>query len=107
MEEGGSAGREYNPVLRFFGLHSGEKAVETLTWVAPYLGLFVCALAAMSLLIQRFFPLPLWVHLAAVVAAGGNCFLFLARIRQSTLEEHDADHDGHDGGTGDGAGEEK
>jgi hypothetical protein len=61
----------------------------------------------MSLLIQRFFPLPLWVHLVAVAAAGGNCFLFLARIRQSALEDHDAGQDGYDAGDGDGAGEEK
>lgn len=83
-----------NPALRFFGLHSAEKATETVTWVAPYVGIFLFVLVLMSLLIQRFFPLPLWVHVLAVCIAGVNCFFFLARIRQSSLECEDAGQDG-------------
>ena len=93
MGEDGNAGRGYNPVLRFFGMHNGKEATETLTWVAPYIGMFLCALLGMSLLIQQVFPLPVWVHVVAVLVAGGNCFLFLAWIRQSSLEEHDVDND--------------
>lgn len=81
-----------NPVLRFFGLHSGRHAADTLLWVAPYLGLFLVGLILLSLLVQRFLPMPLWVHLLAVGLAAVNCFFFLARIRQSGLGD-DADGD--------------
>ena len=92
-----------NPVLRFFGLHTAEHAGETALWVAPYLALFLCALIAMSLLVQRFFPLAIWVHVLAVSLAGVNCFLFLARIRWSALGDDDEDEDG---AAGDGTQEE-
>ena len=91
MSEGTSSAG--NPVLRFFGLHTGERAAETTQWVAPYLGLFLVGLICMSLLVQRFFPLPLWVHALAILLAAGNCFLFLARIRQTALGDDD-DGDG-------------
>jgi hypothetical protein len=84
--EGDAAGRE-NPVLRFFGLHTAAEASDTALWVAPYLGVFLCGLIALSLLVQRFLPLPLWVHLLALGLAGVNCFLFLAHIRQMVLGE--------------------
>ena len=91
--ENDAAGRG-NPVLRFFGLHTAEKATETVTWVAPYVGIFLFVLVLMSLLVQRFFPLPLWVHVLAVCLAGVNCFFFLARIRHSSLEDEAGEEDG-------------
>ena len=98
MAEGdvGAAGGG-NPVLRFFGLHNAEQASDTALWVAPYLGLFLCGVIALSLLVQRFLPLPLWVHLLAVGLAAVNCFFFLARIRQMMLGDDEADGDGGPG----------
>ncbi len=98
MAEGdGSAAGGGNPVLRFFGLHTVEQASGTALWVAPYLGLFLCGLILLSVLVQRFLPLPLWVHLLAVGIAAVNCFFFLARIRQSMLADDQADGDGGPG----------
>ena len=98
MAEGdGSVAGGGNPVLRFFGLHTAQQASDTALWVAPYVGLFLCGLVLLSVLVQRFMPLPLWVHLLAVGLAGVNCFFFLARIRQSMLADDTADGDGGPG----------
>ena len=94
MAEGDGSAAGGNPVLRFFGLHTAQQASETALWVAPYLGLFLFGLILLSLLVQRFMPLPLWIHLLAVGLAGVNCFFFLARIRQSALSEDLVDGDG-------------
>lgn len=69
--------------LGYFGLETGEKAWDALCWAAPYLLLLGTALLGLSFGVQWLFPLPLWVHGAAVLLALFYFFLFLARMRRS------------------------
>ncbi len=73
-----------NPVLRYFGLETGQRALETVLWALPYLAIMAAALAGLSFLVNWLWPLSLWVHGLAVGLAVFYMFLFLARMRAAT-----------------------
>jgi hypothetical protein len=75
-----------SPLLRFFGMETGAKAREVAAWCLPYLCLLAAALAGLSYVVQLVNPLPLWVHVVAIVLALVYLFLFLARVRQAGAE---------------------
>ena len=81
--------RHGNPVLRYFGLETGQKAVETVLWALPYLAIMAAALGGLSFLVNWLWPLPLWVHGLAVGLAVFYMFLFLARMRAAAGEADD------------------
>lgn len=73
-------------VLRYFGLETGKKAGQTLLWTSPYLAILTLALGLLSYLVQRLFPVALWVHLLAIALAILYFFFFLARMRQLSAQ---------------------
>ena len=77
-------------MLRYFGLETGEKAGQTLLWTSPYLAILTLAMGLLSYLVQRLFPMALWVHLVAIVLALVYFFFFLARMRQLSAQAEGA-----------------
>ncbi len=78
-----------NPVLRYFGLESRNKARAAFLWALPYLSFMAVVLLGLSLLVQWLWPVPVWAHGVAIVLALVHLFLFLARIRKSALRGAD------------------
>ncbi|GAB4260161.1 MAG: hypothetical protein Kow0092_08850 [Deferrisomatales bacterium] len=90
-EPGGEGSGQRSGVLGYFGMDTPERARETLLWVSPYLAVLALGLGGLSLLVQRFFPLPVWVHVLAIALALLYFLLFLARIRQMGAETGEED----------------
>lgn len=79
--------------LGFFGLETREKAGEVALWALPYLGVLVAGLAGLSWFVQKFMPIPAWVHALAILLAILYFFFFLARLRQMALEAEEPRRD--------------
>lgn len=73
--------RPGNPVLRYFGLETVERAREVFLWALPFLLLLGAGLAGLSFVVHWLFPLPLVVYVAAAGLALVYFFFFLSRVR--------------------------
>ncbi len=70
-----------NPVLRYFGLETAERAREVFLWALPFLLLLGAGLGGLSFVVHWLFPLPIGVYVAAAGLALVYFFFFLSRVR--------------------------